>query len=313
MTPEVSVVITAYNVGPFLAEAVTSALDQEGVVGEVIVVDDGSTDDTPHVAASFGDRIRYQRIPNSGGPSRPRNVGIGMARAPVIALLDGDDAMLPGYLATAVAALRKRTGVGLLCCDCHHVDREGHVLRERGLADYQRFRRSLRPQPEPALGLLPAREAFHQMLWANFVLTSGALCPREVFRQLGGFDESLPNGDDRDMWLRIVRHGWDVLFLDRPGVDYRKHAASVTARGGRRVPAMVRVLERQWEADLTAEERRQLHRRLAELWTVRGWYLRHEGDYTGARRAYARSLRHRPGPVAALGWLLALLHRRGRD
>ncbi len=307
--PAVSVVIPAYNAEAFLAEAIESALAQEGVSLEVIIVDDGSTDGTPDVIASFGDRVRSRRIEPSGGPSRPRNVGIAMARGELIALLDSDDIMLPGHLAAAVAAFARRDGVGLLCGDCRQIDREGRIVRERGLAEYHRFRGALVPQPEPDLWLLAAREAFHQMLWANFVMTSSVVCPLETLQRVGGFDESLPNGDDRDMWLRIVRHGWDLLFIDRPVFAYRKHDMGVTARGGRRIPAMVTVLERQWDADLTPEERRQLHRRLGELWTAYGWYLRREGKHAEARRAYRTALSHRIGWPAARGLLLAGLRR----
>jgi len=307
--PLVSVVVPAWNAERFLAATLESALAQQGPSCEVIVVDDGSTDGTPAVIAGFGDRIRSRRIENSGGPSRPRNVGIAMARGELIALLDSDDLMLPGALRTATAAYAAHPDAGLLCGDYRVIDGQGRVTVERGLAGYRRFRGALRPLAGVDLGLLPAREAFHQMLWANFVGTSGVVLRREVLRDVGPFDEALPNGDDRDMWLRIVRRGWDLLFVDRPVFAYRKYGEGVTARGGERLPAMIRVLERQRDADLTAVEERRLRRRLGELWTAYGWHLRQQGDPDGARGAYRRAMAHGITAAAWRGWLLARLGR----
>ena len=306
--PLVSVVIPAYNAAAYLGEAVSSVLVQEGPPREIIVVDDGSTDDTAAVADSFGNRIRYRRIPPSGGPARPRNTGIAMARGELVALLDADDVMLPGKLAAAVAAFAGRPRAGLLCTDFQGIDGEGRVIRERWLADYRHFRRALQPQPEDDLGLLPARQALHELILANFVGTSSVVCRRETLADVGPFDESLPNSDDRDMWFRIARHGWDFLFIDRPLHGYRKHGVGVTARGGRRIPGMIRVLERQFAAGLTRDEEKALRKRIAELWTGYGWYLRGEGRFREARAAYERAL-PRGGWTALRGWLLAALRR----
>jgi succinoglycan biosynthesis protein ExoO len=96
---EISVIIAAYNVEPYIGRAIRSALDQQGVSLEVVLVDDCSTDNTWEVASRIADpRLKRIRLPANGGPGAARNAGIAAAIAPWIAVLDGDDAFLPGRL-----------------------------------------------------------------------------------------------------------------------------------------------------------------------------------------------------------------------
>ena len=99
--PSIRIVMPAWNAERTIARAIKSALDQAGVVVEVIVVDDCSTDRTQAVVQALNDpRIHYQRAPRNGGPAAARNVGFDAARAPLVAVLDADDYMLPGRLAS---------------------------------------------------------------------------------------------------------------------------------------------------------------------------------------------------------------------
>ena len=97
MSPTVSVIIPTYNRAPFVGEAIESALAQTRPPLEVVVVDDGSTDDTADRVAHYGDRVVYVRQTNAG-PATARNTGIGHARGDLIALLDSDDRWLPQKL-----------------------------------------------------------------------------------------------------------------------------------------------------------------------------------------------------------------------
>jgi succinoglycan biosynthesis protein ExoO len=104
---DVSVVITSFNVAGYIAQAIRSALDQHGVTVEVIVVDDASTDATWDVISAFTDeRVASFRLPRNAGPSVARNVGFAEARGEWIAMLDGDDILLPGRLQRMVARAR---------------------------------------------------------------------------------------------------------------------------------------------------------------------------------------------------------------
>jgi succinoglycan biosynthesis protein ExoO len=103
-TPDVAIIIAAYNVGTYIERAIQSALDQINVSVEVIVINDASTDDTSHVATSIKDkRLRCVDLPYNVGPGAARNVGLGLATASWIAVLDGDDYFLPDRLQRCLA------------------------------------------------------------------------------------------------------------------------------------------------------------------------------------------------------------------
>ena len=119
-TPRVSVVIPTYNYGHLLEQSLESVFAQTYKDYEVILVDDGSTDDTPGIAARYEGRIRYFRKEN-GGPSSARNEGIRQARGPLIAFLDSDDLWLPHKLAVQTAFADAHPEYGLVYCDMQHV------------------------------------------------------------------------------------------------------------------------------------------------------------------------------------------------
>src|SRR5688572_23675076 len=97
--PKISVVIPSYNAAQYLPAAIESVLGQDYKNLEVVIVDDGSTDNTPEVVGRFGKFVEYNRLENNGGgPARPRNIGIRAASGDYIALFDSDDLMLPGKL-----------------------------------------------------------------------------------------------------------------------------------------------------------------------------------------------------------------------
>ena len=105
MVPDVSIIIPAWNAARYIEKAVASALAQQGPSVEVVIADDASTDQTPAVVAPFcGPQVSYLRLPVNGGPSAARNAALSVARGTWIAVLDADDAMLPGRLNELIGA-----------------------------------------------------------------------------------------------------------------------------------------------------------------------------------------------------------------
>jgi glycosyltransferase involved in cell wall biosynthesis len=182
----VSVVIPTYNYGRFLGRAITSILEQTLPVLEIIVVDDGSTDNTREVAQSFGDRIRYVYHENRG-LCASRNAGIQLAQGEWIGFLDADDWWLPEKHAKVQALLREHPEAVLI----YHPHT---LISDKGP---QGIRQAADPD-----GLWPA------MLYDNWISGgSSALLRTSVVRELGGFDESLNAVGDWDMWARVaLRH-----------------------------------------------------------------------------------------------------------
>ena len=289
-TPLISVVIPCYQAADTLPEALASVFSQDYPRVEIVAVDDGSTDGTPEILAGYGDRIVTQRIPNSGGPSRPRNVGLELASGEFVAFFDSDDLMLPGKLSAQAAVFAARPEVDLVCTDFRQIDDAGTVLTERFLADYQRFRSRFRSTEWPDIHLLDGAGAFPELIRANFVGTSSVVARRDKLRDAGGFDETLRNGDDIDMWLKLARGGSVFAFIDRPYHAYRKVAGGISARGWRRYPSTIRVRERQRPYVRDAETLRLLDRALHRMRLGYAWGLSDENRYTEALPHYREAV-----------------------
>lgn len=215
--PDVSVVIPAYNQARYLAEAVQSALAQTTPAKEIIVVDDGSTDETAAVAASFDDQIGYVWQENQG-LAAARNTGIAHARGEWVALLDSDDCWQPSFLEkmTALAAQAPRAAV--YYCGVAYVDGDGRSL----------------PQRAEIPALQPA--AFRQqMLRNNFLVPSTVMLRRQVVIANGCFDPAFRRLQDWELWLRLLRAGVTFAGLEEALVRYRLHrdSLSTNAAAGR--------------------------------------------------------------------------------
>jgi glycosyltransferase involved in cell wall biosynthesis len=203
-TPLISVVIPTYNRGWTLGEAVDSVLSQEYPAYELIVVDDGSTDNTPDVLDTYGDRITVIRQ-KSRGVSAARNRGVQGAAGSLIAFLDSDDLWLPGKLATQAAFFQARPDA--LICQTE----ETWVRNGRRVNPKNRHKK-------------PSGDIFMPSLELCLVSPSAVMMRRELFEEMGGFDESLPACEDYDLWLRI---GWKYpvhlidtsLIIKRGGHD----------------------------------------------------------------------------------------------
>ena len=198
----VSVIIPTWNRSASLERAVRSALGQSHPPLEVLVCDDGSTDDSEFVVRSIGDpRVIWLTGARSGGPAVPRNRGIGQSRGDWLAFLDDDDEWLPGKLAAQLA----------LCGRLECLASSTQALRIAAgepAAPYQ-------------LGWSADRLAYADLLRSNFVICSSALIHRSLIGELVGFPESpkLQAIEDYAFWLRVATLT-DFAFVDSPLVRY---------------------------------------------------------------------------------------------
>ena len=215
MTPPiVSVIIPAYNQAHYLAYALRSVLAQTLIAWEAIVVDDGSTDNTREVAASFNDaRIRYIYQANQG-LSGARNTGVSAAQGEFLAFLDSDDELTPEFLRTCVGALQADRALGAVHTATLFIDQAGNVLPH---ADAQ-----------PLAG-----EAFQQKLrQGGFFPPVSVVARIDCVREAGLFDTALTSLEDWDVWLRIVqRH--PMRGLPQPLVRYRVYPGSMSTNAPR--------------------------------------------------------------------------------
>ncbi len=200
--PLVSVIIPAYNRIHLTVRTVDSVLRQTHKNLDIIVVDDGSTDNTPQAMDAYYGQVRYYRKPN-GGACSARNVGIREARGEYVAFLDCDDLYLPDKLALSVRFLQANAQYGFVHTAAHFIDDKDKVV---GQYSHVRSRRD---------AATPSR-----LILGNFVCNSTVVVRREILAQAGLFDETIFTPADWDMWLRLaaVAPGG---YLDVPLTMYR--------------------------------------------------------------------------------------------
>jgi glycosyltransferase involved in cell wall biosynthesis len=270
-----SVVIPAFNAGALLAEAVRSVGAGERREVEILIVDDGSTDESAQAVAGWP-AVRVLRQPNRG-PGAARNLALGQARGEFAAFLDADDIWLPGRIESLLTADLAGAGAALFYSD--------YLLHDV-------VRGSTHPHLCPSLGEHPAPT----ILINNPIGTSTAVAPLSALQAAGGFRTDLRYGEDWDLWLRIAEMG-PVRKL--PGV-WAEHRVRPGSLAGADRAELHRAEEAVLAAALT--RRPELYRPVARA--ARSYLEFRSGigayrarDFGGARRHLTRSLlagRYRP-------------------
>lgn len=202
MMKKVSIVIPAFNKGDLTVKTVKSALNQTYPNIEVIVVDDGSTDNTRKCMSSFGDKIRYV-YKQGGGACSARNLGIRLATGDYIGLLDCDDMYLPQKIEKSVDYLERNPDSGFVHTRAYFIDENDAILRT-----YFLYRS--RHIGWIAKGLIQG----------NFVCNSTPVVRKSCFEKVGFFDETIFIPADWDMWMRLAEQ-YRVGYIHTPLTLYR--------------------------------------------------------------------------------------------
>ncbi len=292
MRPSVSVVIPAYNLARYLPQAIDSALAQSCPAAEVIVVDDGSLDETPELLASYGDRIRILRQENRG-LSAARNAGAAVARGDLLAFLDADDVWLPTKLEKQIARFEADGGIGLAHCGVEEIDGSGNVIGCR-------------------LDGLEGWVSEDMLLFERGVILgggSGCVMLRSLFEEVGGCNPSLSTSADWDLYYRIARLR-RVAFVAEPLLRYRFHASNMHAD----IAAMEHDMMIAYRGAFDAERGRLrgIRRRCyGNLYAVLAGSYFGAGQYGSFLRHAAKTLWFRPANVPRfLGYPLRMYWRR---
>ncbi len=310
ISPRVSIVIPAYNVAKYVGRTLDAALEQTYPHCDVTVVDDGSTDGTAEVLAGYADRVQVIRQPNFGGPSRPRNIGIAATNGDLVALCDGDDVLKPEAIASAVDVFANLGGIDLVWGDFAYVDGHGNPDGLHWSDRYTDVRESLVMTDLPGCFALPPDAAFVNLLRGLFLGASSVVMRRTTLDRIGPFDESLRNGDDRDMWLRFARSGAGFAFRQTVCFDYRIHAGSISRRGHERLPAMISVLEKQRPHIQDPCIHREVMDKIHYLHVSFGLGLARNGEGRAARSVLWRCFRERPSWAPLRGILRSVVKPR---
>jgi glycosyltransferase involved in cell wall biosynthesis len=241
--PHVSVVVTTFNQGLYIAEAIRSVLAQTYTNREIIVVDDGSTDDSPKVLAGFGNAISTIRQPNQG-VAGARNRGIRAARGLLLAFLDGDDRWHPEMLRRLVEAHERFPDSGLIACDARSF--EGDRIIRASLLRSSVVRSDAGDDPVVCCECLE-----HLILGNVIATTTQIMIPRRVIDDVGLSDPAFRVSSDYDLYLRIALK-YRFTFVREQLADWRYLPTSVSG------PAALRHFV--WTADDVAILRKFLRR-----------------------------------------------------
>jgi len=289
----ISVIIPTYNRAIFLSRAIKSVLSQTFEDLELFVVDDGSTDNTRELVQEYerkDKRVAYIHQEHSGGAARPKNTAIRQAKGEYIAILDSDDEWLPGKLELQLQVFAQSANPKLRAVNCDVViveDKTGEEEKYR----VPRYNNVLR-----------------QLLMRDYMGPGSCmLYKKEVFDEVGLFDEQLRSGQDREMRIRIVSFGYDIGFADDYLVRYYI--------GHDNISTALHIEKREKDWNYIFEKYREYYEKDRSLWSDK---LRYDGsryillgELTKGRKRFIKSIIKNPfNTRSVVALLLSLFGRR---
>jgi glycosyltransferase involved in cell wall biosynthesis len=299
----VTVVIPAFNAAAFLGEALESVLAQTYQPLEIIVVDDGSEDETPQVAAAYASKVTYIRK-ERGGPASARNSGIRAASGEWIAFQDADDIWLPTFLEKLVHTSAKKSA-DVAFCDA--VTLENDIMVGPTFFERKGLKTRL-DEIAPYDILLDPFSLFFE--FHQFMLTCAVLVRRDALLRVGLFDESIYCGEDLDLWLRLSLT-YRFAIVNENLVLRRIHNHNLTRDWWVVTTGLIEVydkLERNASRRLPNPGWRKVVRdKKAPLVREQGAHYVELGDLLLARKSYARGFWSSFSPMVAVYWLATFL------
>jgi glycosyltransferase involved in cell wall biosynthesis len=278
----VSVVIPCFNHAHFLPEAIESALGQSAPSVEVIVVDDGSTDNSADVATRYPVRIVRQA---NAGLSSARNTGLAASSGDTLIFLDADDRLRPAAAAAGIAALQRRPDAMLAFGRCLLVNAQGVPLDTDQPRVVDRF--------------------YDELLRRNYIWTPALVAfRRSVLDELGGFDPSVNPSADYDLYLRVARR-YPFAPHDTVVAEYRQYAASMSRNPVLMLDTTLTVLRRHRRHAAKSATSRRAYRAGVRHW--REWY----GEHLVEQFRTAIRTPRVPGDALRCAWHLLRLYPRG--
>jgi len=302
--PKVSVVIPVFNGERFIQDAIESILAQTFRDFEIIVVDDGSTDNTRQIVEAFGSKVTYKYQPNAqtGTACPAYNAGISLASGEYLAFLDHDDRWCPHKLATQVAILDRHPDVGLTYGELDDIDEHGNLIKKKAWAQRRGIKKDLVGD-------------FRGILKRRFptAAPSAMMARRDVLERIGGFDSNAPPCGPADVELCVLAGEISKLyFVARSLGQYRVHQGQMTyQRRGEMYAHYLVLLDTLWNRWKDNPEYRTLLLPLyGRFWCKRGRLALKDRDLELAERYLRVSLKYRPFYLRTLLGLLRLQFQR---
>lgn len=287
--PTVSVIIPTYNREQLLGRAIQSVLAQTYQDFELIIVDDGSTDNTERLVKSFNsEKIRYIWHRENKGTSAARNTGIQSAKGDYIALQDSDDEWLPDKLEKQMRAFATAPPeVGIVYSGFHMI-----------ITNKRKYKPS--PSITPKDG-----DIFSSILKGEYLVSpQTTVVKRECFERAGMFDEALSSIEDWELFLRFSKH-YQFKYINEPLVLYYPQPDSMSRNKSATIKVYKLILKRYFE------DIKQDKKLLARHYLRLGHFLYSSGELSQGRGYFAKSIKTHPLDIKAIGaFLVSLLGRR---
>lgn len=226
LVPRVSIVMAAYNYGHYIGTAIQSVLNQDMPDWELIIVDDGSTDNTRNVVNEYSSdpRIRYLYHDNQGQPAT-ENLGISFARAAWIAFIDADDCWLPSKLTKQLELASKNPDAAVIYAERALMNASGSEIPAPRRIQYR-------------------GEILDKLFRQNFIPFSSAMAKADVLQKAGGFNPEYRHANDYDLWLRIAVLGYKFDFVPEILIRYRTGHANLTSRSDVQLQTALLIMDR---------------------------------------------------------------------
>ncbi|MBV6451616.1 MAG: Undecaprenyl-phosphate 4-deoxy-4-formamido-L-arabinose transferase [Anaerolineales bacterium] len=288
--PAISVIIPNYNQAHFLSNSIQSVLNQTFQDFEIIVVDDGSVDNSHEIANQFGNKVQCIRQENQG-LAGARNTGIRASTGEVIGLLDADDEWMPGFLETMVGLVDENPDGAVFYCMAQCIDILGKDLPQQ-----------VGGPPVPA-------DRVHQVLLRqNFIIPSTVLFRRKPIVEAGMFDATLRSCEDWDMWLRLLP---SLKLIGSPMclVRYRVHGSSLSTNVQGMQDATRKVVEKHFGFDdrnppSWSAEKRRAYGGMYRYQTIS--FIQRENNWKSAQIPLLKALQTDPSLASDLSFFYDL-------
>ncbi|WP_404355926.1 glycosyltransferase family 2 protein [Methylotuvimicrobium sp. KM1] len=297
----ISVVIPAYNSAEFIADAVHSILKQTRPITEIIIVDDGSTDNTQQIVEALPGPITYIKQPNQG-PSAARNTGIKAANSEWIAFLDADDQWTPDKIDKQLKLLRQIPELVLIAGDMAEIDKSDQLITESVLDKHQLLNKFQAIQDRA----IP--NALAELVTKNFIPTGTVLVNKSALIEAGLFNQAIRFGEDLELWAKIAaKH--PISCIPEILMLRRQHGNNATQLTAPLLSDLAKVMTsiRNYAAKELSLQNIDPGRLVANAYNDLGYWHFSEYDLIEAKQAFSASLKEKPNKRALLYWLACLL------
>jgi len=288
-----SVIVAAYNAEMYIEETIQSIFKQTYPFIEIILVNDGSTDNTESVLEKFLhlENFKYIRIENSGGPSKPRNLGINAASGNFIFIFDADDLMYPMKIEETIRFfnLAANQNIGIFITNFIRIDKASNQIGRIFLEKYEAFMNADKQCIGAHYYKVEKETAWDILFQDNYIGTSSVMLPKNIVEKGFRFDEEMKNADDRDLWLRLT-HEYNLGFIDIALHGYRIHGEGLFGTASsQRIIQRAQVLEKHLQHIRSKKKKQHASMKIAKIYYSAGYYHQNKGEYQEAIKIYTKA------------------------